>query len=516
VTNLISNPEFIRNVRSQLRPRKMMTAAAICALISISLGYLYARRGGPAAGPNGWATAFLEFALTTQALVLAAGGSIACLNSVYKEKEQNSFDYQRVTRLTPLELTLGKLFGAPILMYFVCLCLMPLSIFAAVMARSRVSFFLAAYAVLLVASVGFHALSLLISVLTIRGSQASAIILLLLLLWLSSIGGGPAGQGFFSLGRLSPFFASQLVKEEAWNVSRIKQVFVLQGRNFEYDRGMIDLLFGHEVHHAPVLIAVDAMLAFWFLLGIVRNIKRDPDAYELYSPAQSLAFAVFLNLLFLAFFRWRAAIPIDDEAYLLSINIGIFVLLSLALIRNRERMRRILRTRGGGPSWVDTLWPAPILILGTAGVGALIVSGAAWGRTLGQPWDARFALFRALFFVLWIVRDMQYLQWMSLRRGRNPSVMGVLYLSIYYVCSSTVLTAFGCFQGDRLAFSAFFLPSPVYGMDHEAWMQRPVIWAAAFVAQILVTALFLYLQGRKISELNSSADTPHLAAQAAM
>jgi hypothetical protein len=225
---------------------------------------------------------------------------------------------------------------------------------------------------------------------------------------------------------------------------------------------------------------------------------------------------VFLNALFLAFFRWRVAVPIDDEAYLLSINIGIFVVLGLALIRNRERMRRILRTHGGGPSWLEMLWPAPILILGTVGVGALIVSGTAWGRTLGQPWDARFALFRALFFALWIVRDMQYLQWMTLRRGRNPLVMGVLYLSIYYVCSSMVLTACDCFRGNRLAFSAFFLPSPVYLMDHEAWMQRPVIWATAFVAQILVTALFLYLQGQKIAELNSSVGTPRLTTQAAV
>ena len=47
--------------------------------------------------------------VVSAALVLGAGGGIACLNSVFKEKEQNSFDFQRLTRLTPLELALGKL-----------------------------------------------------------------------------------------------------------------------------------------------------------------------------------------------------------------------------------------------------------------------------------------------------------------------------------------------------------------------------------------------------------------------
>jgi len=86
----------------------------------------------------------LEFTLYAQALILGAGGSIACLNNIFKEKERNSFDFQRITRLTSAELTVGKLFGAPALMYFVFACLMPLSLAAAALAHTGVSFYLAA------------------------------------------------------------------------------------------------------------------------------------------------------------------------------------------------------------------------------------------------------------------------------------------------------------------------------------------------------------------------------------
>src|SRR2546430_11485017 len=39
------------------------------------------------------------FPYTTLFRSLAAGGGIACVNSIHREKEQNTFDYQRVTRI---------------------------------------------------------------------------------------------------------------------------------------------------------------------------------------------------------------------------------------------------------------------------------------------------------------------------------------------------------------------------------------------------------------------------------
>ena len=133
--NMFFNPELLRMARSQLRIRKLLSVAIICIALSISIAYLFSQREAVRDVSNQWAMTLLQFVLAAQALVLGAGGSIACLNCIFKEKEQNSFDYQRLTRLSSVELALGKLFGAPILMYFVCLCLMPLSIFAALAAH---------------------------------------------------------------------------------------------------------------------------------------------------------------------------------------------------------------------------------------------------------------------------------------------------------------------------------------------------------------------------------------------
>lgn len=500
MTALWSNPEFIRNVRAQLRPGKIIATACICAAISIATGFAISRVDRAAAGPFGWASELFQVAVWLQALMLAAGGGIACINSIYREKEQNTFDYQRVTQLTPLELALGKLLGAPIFTYFVFLCLMPLAIFGAVMGKARVSAVLGAYAVLLVGSLATHVLALLISLLTVRGSHTGAILLLLVLLWGASFS-GPNLQ-FFQVGSFGPFYAAQVAERASWNSSTV----TARGGTYEIP-GTTDVFFGQSVHHVPVFLAVDLLFAGWFLLAVVRNIKRDPNYYEVYSPMQALGFAMFINLLFVAFFRWQSSTPVDSQAYLLALNIGVFFCLGLAVIRNRERARRILRAREGvGANWLDVTWPAPLLAAGTLAAGLLVVAGVAQGRGPQGEWSAGLAVFRSLFFVAWLVRDMQFLQWMSLRRGKHALAIGVLFLVIFYVCVNIMMTAFGLFtMPERTPFSAFFVPSPVFLLDYTAWALRPAIWGAAFVAQWVLIATFIGLQKQTIDELNSPA-----------
>jgi hypothetical protein len=241
----------------------------------------------------------------------------------------------------------------------------------------------------------------------------------------------------------------------------------------------------------------------------VRNIKRDPNYYEIYSPLQALGFAMFANLLFVAFFRWQSETPIDSQSLLLTLNMVVFFCVGLATLRNRERLRRILRAREGmGTSLLDITWPVPLLIVGTLVAGLLVVFGIAKGRDPGVEWNENFALLRSLFFVAWIARDVQYLQWMSLRRGKHSLATGMLFLVIFYLCVFIFMAPLGIYtRAERTPFSAFFLPSPVYLLDHGTWIIRPAIWAAAFVAQWLLIAVFIWLQQKPIAELSSSASS---------
>jgi hypothetical protein len=353
---------------------------------------------------------------------------------------------------------------------------------------------------MLVGSLMMHVLALLISLLTVKGSHTAAILLMLVLLWGASAGRGPSS--IFQLGPCGPFYAAQVAAWQTWDDTSVTKA---AGR-FEVP-GAVDVFFGQKIHHVPVLLAIDLMFAAWFLLALVRNIKRDPHYYEIYSPLQGLGLAIFVNLLFVGFFHWQDSTPLEAQSVLLTLNILVFCCFGLVMLRNRERVRRIIRSREEqGVSWLDVTWPAPLMIAGTLAAGLLVVLGVAEGRHPQVEWNASFAVLRSLFFVAWIVRDIQFLQWMSLRRGKHALVTGVLFLVIFYVCVAILMAPLGMYSvPERAPFSAFFVPSAVYLLDHGAWAIRPAIWGAAFVAQWIFIAAFVWLQQRIIEELNSSA-----------
>ena len=501
MSGLFSNPEFIRHTRSQLRPNKLISAASISFLLSFAVGsFIVRQRHLAGTSLQGAGVDLLHTAFILQALILAGGGGIACLNSIFSEKQQNTFDFQRVTRLTSLELTIGKLFGAPLLMYFLCLCLTPLTLYGAALAEVEITHLVAAYAVLLVASIAYHSFTLLLSLLSVRGSQIASILLALLVLWFASVN---MWSPFVRLHALGPFDASEVALSHTWEVSRLDTV-----KTWDYGTpGFTDLFWHRPVHHLPVLLIVDGCLIFWFLLGVVRNIKKDPEYYELYSPAQFLGLAVFLNLLLASFFETRWATPLDAQSVFLVFNIVILSLLGIALLRTRERMRSLVRgARNRVPVSLAAIWPAPFLGLAAVLAGLLIVGCLHYAHTPGSAWSPEFALLRSLFFVIWILRDIQFLQFMDLRPSKHPLAMAFLYLSIYYVCVSFFLTAAGSFRTPQgTPITSIFLPTPVFVLDAKAWALAPDVWTIGFAVQLILLALFFYLQSERIRELRGPA-----------
>lgn len=160
-----SNPEFIRNARIQLRPGRMIAAAIICAVVSITIwaSIVHTDVDFDVAGLHK-AGAVFAFILYAQVSILLIGGGIYCLQSVNREKDLHTFDYQRVTRLTSLELAVGKLFGAPIAAYFIVICPMRVALLGAAQGHVPATLVVGAYIILVMGSISYHSLALLVSV----------------------------------------------------------------------------------------------------------------------------------------------------------------------------------------------------------------------------------------------------------------------------------------------------------------------------------------------------------------
>ncbi len=511
--DLFSNPELIRNARSQLRLGRMLSVAAICAALSLVTGYAMAHAQNQGLPPGQWGMHLLQLVLAVQTVALLLGGSIACLNAVHREKEMNTFDFQRVTRLTPWELAIGKIFGAPAVVYFAVLCLMPVALVGAVVGGARPTFVAVAYVILLLGSITAHAFSTVVSLLHQRGTNSAAVLLLIFVLLTGLPGRG--GRLLFDTGPLNPFIAVQMVEEKSWELGAYTSTQSGYGAE---GLTIPDFFFGIRLHHVPVLLFLYASFAAWFLLAVTRNLKRDPSVYELYTPNQSLALVLYINFLLLGFFRWgsfysefgseKSAFSV--QSIFLGFNLGLFPVLGLTLMRNRDQIRRRLRELGDSASgWLAAIWPAPYLLAGMALVGLAAIGIIMWKRDPKAEWDTAISIFRLALIAMWVVRDLLYLQWMNLTRGRRPLTMGFVYLLVFYVCTSIVFATLDLYSSPRgYAITSFLAPGAVFGLGAKEWQGLSGLWTMALVSQAAAAALFAYLHRQKLLEL---APTPEVA-----
>jgi hypothetical protein len=512
VTAPWSNPELLRNARIQLRPGRAIAAAIICAAISLTAWYSFESRSDLRTVASD-AIEMFKFILQMQIFVLLIGGGIYELLTVHREKELNTFDYQRVTRLTSFELAVGKLFGAPILTYFIVLCLMPIAIFAAILGHAPLVLVIEAYVTLLVGCIAFHLLALVISMTLGRGVSAIAVLLFLVLVAFTS----------------ADFFASQnnalSASASTWTLHQLNPFAATAMFQSDAPRGLSDLFFGVSVPHFIVLMVIYATLIAWFLLAIVRNLKRDPAVYELYSPPQAFVFAIYLNLLMLGFFNWKAPLgmPIivnlhitgfntlparQVEEMLLSISFWIFALLGIVLLRNRERVRQRIQVLGDrGAGFWAALWPAPYVLAGMiiAGLGILELVRVYRDPASGD-WDWGLALVTVAFFALWLARDLLYLQWMGLRRTRRPLASAIIYLIVFYTCTAIIFGVARVVVRQSVApFSAMLIPSGISSLSIADWAAHYHIWILALAVLAAEVLFFAFLQRQKLREFLAPA-----------
>jgi len=491
-----ANPELIRSVRAQLRGERMLIVAAICAVLSVVVGFSESHRFLVVDRAR-WGVEFLHQALWAQAIILVFGGGFAALQAIQREKELNTFDFQRVTRLRPLELTMGKLLGAPALMYFIVLCLVPAAVVGAVVAGARPSFVVAGYVVLILGAMTVHAFALLLSLLVERGAATLGVILILLGLW-----SGPVlATGFvLNLGSLSPLVASEISTQVSWAV----EPGLAQNDVVFAPRLLTDVLFGWPVHHVYVLVVLYLVFTAWFLVAVARNIKRDPAVYQIFTPAQALGLALWINLIFLGFFRWSRFAPLDALNTFVGLNAALFLALGLVLLRNRDTTRRLRALSARAAGWIAALWPAPYIAAGSILAGLVPVAILQVIRRPDAEWDLGLAVFRVAVVAAWLTRDLLFLQWMNLVQGGRPVRRGILYLAVFYVCAGIMVTTLHSWTLDDpvgRATAGVFLPPMVLGLSPASWAAGWTPWLAGLGIQVAVAGLFVGLQHGKLAEL---------------
>jgi hypothetical protein len=449
------NPEYVRYVRAELRAPRAITAAlvtlVICALVALSCW------GTERNDLREFFRIFHLWLLGIQYTLLALWCAGTCAQAISRERELKTYDFLRTTRLTAAELMVGKILGVPILGYFVVGCSLPISILAGFLGGYSAGTLAWAYALLLVFVLFLSLLSLWLSMLLEKSSSAAVAFLILLPMgWALSFAYSP----FPGFAAISIFPAILSVYRADADVARLKPT-----------------LFGVASSFPVLTVVVYAALGAWFALMLVRNLKKDREQIRPLSRWQAVGFGAFFNVLFYAFldpkqFDTKSGMgslsPQGAASLAMGLNGLVLFVVGLATLTPHERLKVWWRRRSAGEeryfSASGLPWPWVVV---TALVAYVLLVAEAAGLRGAIPldrWRLGTAAVQLLVVLVFVTRDILFLQWCSLTHMKRPLVKGFLYLCLYYI-SVSILGGVASIGSDARASLVFQLLTP-FGIFH--------------------------------------------------
>lgn len=494
------NPEFVRLVRAELRPARALTAAVL-ALVICGLVGLSTWGSTESNHSNEFFKIFYLWTMGMQFVVLTFWCASACGQAISREREMKTYDFLKTTRLTTMELLVGKVLGVPILAYFTVGCTLPVSVLMGMVANYPLTTIFWTYALLVVLALFVSIMSLWASML-LEGTSARSIGLLVILP--IAFGFDLIDSAFPGLGAISVFPALlQLYKANA-DMARVTPT-----------------LYGRPVSFVFLTLILYAAFGGWFALMLRQNLKKDIEQIRLLSRWQAIGFAAFLNVLFYAFlnptkititginFNGRYLTPEDVSTHAISVNGLVLFIIGIAMLSPQEKLKVWWRRHAAdespylseaGPPWP---WLIPAAVIAYA----LLVAEALGlqGSIAVELWHLRLAALQLLVCLVFVTGDILFLQWIILTGMKRPVTKGILYLVLYYTAAGIFVGVLSNGAPQASSFLLGFL-TPFSVFNTEATMlgaAQAVVWSgiyAGLVVQVGVILLLLRLLSARLSK----------------
>jgi len=532
----LSNPEFVRHRRAGLRPVRAITVAAVvvvmCALLGLACWSYQqsllegAQRGFESFATDAWKQRvqsiqehfardtwliFYRWLVGLQGVALTFWTLFSCAQSVSGERDHKTWDFQRTTRLTAAEILIGKLMGEPILVYFAVLCAAPITLIAGLAGGLSFGTVISVFIFLAVTSLFLGLGGMWLSTLLESRTRGVGLIGALALYGFTLGIYDMRGSGLPGLAAMSPLAAF---------------VDLLGHTPDSALRHFPAVLFGHTIPWLLMSILLCGSFSAWLALMLIRNLKRDYPEIRPLSRWEAIGCAAFLNFLIYALLK-----PADTSdtlssmarqnwfpdaravaLFAVAMNGLILFLMGLATLTPQERLKvwRHKRTTGESAVFADDGLPWPWLGISAVVAYALMIWGLlAWGHTF--PLDMatlQGAAIRLLLVLVFVTRDVLFLQWCMLTRLRQPIVKGVLFLCLYYAAAA-VMTALAGVSSESAAHWMMALLTPVQVFDGD--VKGLAFPAATYAGLALQTGVI----GVVLAAINTRLQRPMRAGAAA-
>jgi len=508
--NFWNNPEFTRHRRAELRRSRAIGTALVVAVLCILVGLAcWAEHDSQMQNAHRYADynhataeqiqameqrGLIDFwFLFYRSLIYGQAGVhtfwvlFSCAQSVSGERERKTWDFQRTTRLQPSELLVGKLFGEPILAYFVILCCVPITIAAGLLGHAKLLHIISAYTLIFSSAIFVGLIGLWISSLFESRSRGVGLIGTLGLYGIIAISSSWADGNFPGFAGLSPLTGLvPLMNPEKGPPP--------------------PAIFNHIVPWVFVSLVLYVSIGIWFVIMLLRNLKRGRDDVHLLSRWQVVGCAALLNFLAYALFHPDPRMEVTKSEFvneIVGMNIVILLAMGLATLTAHERLRVWWRQwRSGTASLFSNdglAWPW--LALSTVVAYGLLIWGVfAWhNRLLDRPGALQMGAIQLLGILIFIMRDVLFIQWSMLTRMRAPLIKGALYVVLYYASAGMVAVVLSIGKSDPAwRFISLTTPIGVFG-PNDSEFHFPAAVFIGMAIQLVIIMFLMMMINRRLS-----------------
>jgi hypothetical protein len=500
----IRNPELLRYVRSELRPARtaIITGGSLFGALLLAL-FVSANMDPQSLYTQRYWQDVYGAIVVASSIVLVLWSLLNTSQAVVSERTHRTFDFWRTTRLSPITLAIGKLFGAPICAWLQFATILPVAVVLGALAGYGVTTVIGVFLVVGLCNTTLSAVALCLSMRSQDLRRATMMIFLL------ALGFFPAFTSVRMIAR------SGDIEQNAWTA--LNPIAGLAGWHY----GVIAkvALFGHAVPSLLVTIGLCAVILSWCMTALDRSIKLEPDQSSLFSPTQvvtiSTCFYLFNYAAFQPLSQRANRYGLDEQAMASNTFSGLLVvgILSAAIclyftlvatLHTRDRLRQELRVRQ--PRQIALMTIAPWLVTGALGLfAALLMIAKDRGFYPEEPvqWVGIVAMYVAI--SVYAVRDGMFLQWMIAQRVKAPVLKGSVLLGAYYTgCSITSAVLLG----PRNMWQALRWLTPFSGDPIRPSVEPVWLLILFLVPPIATTALLAMGVFRKMQRASQHVTSP--------
>lgn len=437
---ILENPEIIRHKNVNFRKSKFISLTSIYLLMMFIIYFIIYLT---LSGKESIDIFKILYAITMgiQYISIFYVGTYLVVTSIFQERDKETFDFLRMSTIDRKVLSVGKLLGPNIFIYFLVLLMTPLIVLFSVLGDIPIHNLLGSYLNIFLFGILYHSIGLFFGI-TLPNTKTNSAAGLAI--------GLPIFSNFLTMFSASPY------------INPFYSLFSMFSNKLDVSKFIT--FYSYPFPDFLITFVIISWIIFWCMVFIVRKI--DYDQNKIMTKKQSIYFTSSFQFILLGL-SWNLFLSEMSGAIYMFMTINIFLQLLITSNLTPDKDDTIVWLNKDN-SALSNIFDEKASIIGLTFVNSIIVLASCFAGSLGDfVYNGKFEGFiKSLFMFI-------------------PFIMFSIMYSQFFYLSKLIFTKKQSYFTYAILFLSLFIPIPITGITKgsqnivESFLINPLIFFAS-------------------------------------